>query len=210
MILGLSSYATGGKDTVARLIQELQPEKNWRIVKFSGPLKKIASILTGIPEHKFEDQKFKESFLGKEWHTEIGTPLDVVFDDVRFMKMMSVREFLQKLGTDAVRQGLHQNAWVNAAMSGYKKEFIGRDANGSPIEDYPNWIFTDCRFPNEAQAIKDSGGYVIRIDRSGVRPVNNHPSETALDRWDFDIKIANVSDLVALKQTVAVVMNLIK
>lgn len=210
MILGLSSYATGGKDTVARLIQELQPEKNWRIVKFSGPLKKIASILTGIPEQKFEDQKFKESFLGKEWHTEIGTPLDVIFDDVQFMKMMSVREFLQKLGTDAVRQGLHPNAWVNAAMSGYKMEHKGYDANGSPIYEEPNWIFTDCRFPNEAQAVKDRGGYVIRIDRSGVRPVNNHPSETALDSWDFDYKIANVSDLVSLKQTVAVVMNLIK
>jgi hypothetical protein len=126
------------------------------------------------------------------------------------MKMMSVREFLQKLGTDAVRQGLHPNAWVNAAMSEYKKEYKGNDANGSPIYDYPNWIFTDCRFPNEAQAVKDSGGYVIRIDRSGVKPVNNHPSETALDSWDFDYKIANVSDLVSLKQTVAVVMNLIK
>lgn len=67
-----------------------------------------------------------------------------------------------------------------------------------------NWIITDVRFPNEAEAIKDRGGFIIRIDRPGVEPVNAHPSETALDNWDFDYRIANASDLVALKQTVDV------
>lgn len=231
MIIGISGYAKSGKDTVAKIIQYtnrresgieysledalsgdghdfiLDMESRWVVKKFSGALKKVASILTGIPERMFEDQGFKESFLGKEWHLPIETPLDDVFDDVQFMKMMSVREFLQKLGTDAVRNNLHPNAWVNAALSGYKTTVVGHDANGSPVVDHPNWIFTDCRFPNEAQAIEDKGGFIIRVDRPGVGPVNDHPSETALDDWDFDYKIANVSDIESLKQTVQVVMN---
>lgn len=230
MLIGLSGYAKSGKDTVARIIQYINKkdsnveytleevidgefdglldiESLWRIKKFSGALKKVASILTGIPVHKFEDQEFKESFLGNEWHIEVETPLDVVFGDVQFMKMMSVRELLQKLGTDAIRNGLHPNAWVNAAMAGYKPTIVGYDGNGSPVSELPHWIFTDCRFPNEAQAVKDRGGVVIRVDRPGVGPVNDHPSETALDDWDFDYKIANVSDLESLKYTVQLLMN---
>lgn len=230
MIIGLSGYAKSGKDTVARIIQYINKKNSnveytleevidgefdglldieslWRIKKFSGALKKVASILTGIPVHKFEDQEFKESFLGNEWHIEVETPLDVVFGDVQFMKMMSVRELLQKLGTDAIRNGLHPNAWVNAAMAGYKPTIVGYDGNGSPVSELPHWIFTDCRFPNEAQAVKDRGGVVIRVDRPGVGPVNDHPSETALDDWDFDYKIANVSDLESLKYTVQLLMN---
>lgn len=67
---------------------------------------------------------------------------------------------------------------------------------------YPNWIITDCRFPNEAQAVKDKGGIIIRIDRPGVNPINDHPSETGLDNWKFDYKIANLSDIYTLKETV--------
>lgn len=224
MIIGLSGYAKSGKDTVAKIIQYLNRrnsgvdysledaltseydfildmESTWRVKKFSFALKKVASILTGIPIHKFEEQEFKESYLGSDWSTPVASPND------ELMKAMSVRELLQKLGTDAIRDGLHENAWVNAAMAGYQPTHIGYDANGSPISDVPNWIFTDCRFPNEAQAIKDRGGVVIRIERTGIGPVNDHPSETALDGWDFDYKIANVSDLESLKQTVELLMN---
>ena len=99
---------------------------------------------------------------------------------------------LQKLGTDAIRDGLHPDAWVNALMAEYR---------------WQNWVITDCRFPNEAKAVKDNGGVVIRIERPGVGPVNSHPSETALDNWDFDHKIMNGSDLVALRFTTEVILN---
>jgi len=144
MIIGLSGYARSGKDTVAKIIQYinrrninidysleeavndssfelmLDIESLWRIKKFSGALKKVASILTGISVDKFEDQEFKDSHLGPEWYLEVETPTDLVSNDVKFMKMMSVRELLQKLGTDAIRNGLHPNAWVKAAMANYK------------------------------------------------------------------------------------------
>jgi hypothetical protein len=133
-----------------------------------------------------------------------------VFADIEFNSLISVREFLQRLGTDAIRDGLHTNAWVNALMAGYTPTQV-QWADG-PIGGYkdgpmPNWIITDTRFPNEAQAIKDKGGLVIRVDRPGVKPVNDHPSETGLDKWDFDYKIANVSDLKALSLTVKMILE---
>ena len=231
MIIGLSGYAGSGKDAAAKLIQFLymkdrditieeavndrklsfilEMKSNWQIKKYSYLLKKIASLLTGFDIEQFEDQDFKESLLPTEWGLETKTPLSniPIFDDVKFIHLMTVREFLQKLGTDAVRDGLHPNAWVNAAMSGYKPVTYGYDANGSPVSIDQYWIFTDCRFPNEAQAIKDRGGYIIRIDRPGIKPVNDHPSETALDDWEFDYKIYNNGDLVTLCQSIETVMN---
>lgn len=176
MIVGLNGYATCGKDEVAKIIQML--DTGWKIKKFSRKLKAVSSLLTGLPEFLFEEQDFKKTLLGKEWDN------------------ISVRDFLQRLGTDAIRNNIHPNAWVNALMSEYK-----------PIDDrmsssYPNWIITDCRFPNEAEAIKDRNGIVVRINRPGVGPVNNHYSEVALDGWDFDFIINNAGDINFLTKSV--------
>jgi hypothetical protein len=40
------------------------------------------------------------------------------------------------------------------------------------------------RFANEADAIAARGGTLLRIERPGTKPINNHVSETALDRYD--------------------------
>lgn len=211
MIIGVNGYAGSGKDTVGKMIQYvfsketeitvdvvtthyklhewwLEEKSGWEIKKFAGKLKQIGSILTGIPAEKFEDQEFKKTELGSEWG-------------------MTVRDFLQKLGTDGLRDGLHSNVWVNALFADYECIPADRAPGGW---DCDNWIITDTRFPNEAEAIKSRGGIVIRVDRPGVKPVNPHASEVALDDWDFDYKILNVSDLVSLKQTVEQVLKYAK
>jgi hypothetical protein len=226
MIIGINGYAGSGKDTVGTIIQYLmcthhnrneslqdilkepsyhewwlEDESGWEVKKWAGKLKLIASILTGIEEKKFEDQEFKKTDLSHQWNYAISG------EDWKESKPnkipMTVRDFLQKLGTDAIRDELHTNAWVNALMSDYK----AIDYNDDEQPEYPNWIVTDTRFPNEAQAIKDAGGIVIRVDRPLVRPINDHPSEIGLDDWKFDYKIANVSDIVSLSLTV---LNILK
>jgi hypothetical protein len=231
MIVGINGYAGSGKDTVGIIIQYLlsKPDKvsieevtknykdheywleeqsEWEIRKFAGKLKDIAEHLTGIPLEKFEDQEFKKTLLGPEWGTVEHNPLNniPVFEDVQFNSLMSVRDFLQKLGTDALRMGLHDNVWVNALMADYKLIEYGDDEQGH----YPNWVVTDTRFPNEAKAIKDNGGVIIRIDRPGVEPINTHPSEIGLDGWSFDYKIVNNSDIFSLKQTIETILKHLK
>lgn len=71
---------------------------------------------------------------------------------------------------------------------------------------YPNWIITDLRFPNEANAIKDRGGITVRINRAEAYTSgsvkNLHSSETALDRYDFDYVIINSGTIEELQQKV--------
>lgn len=240
MLIGINGYAGSGKDTVGKIIQYLlsafngvnlekilnnyeeyewmlEEQSEWEIKKYAGKLKEIASLLTGIPVQKFEDQEFKNTYLGSEWRVH-GLP-------------MKVREFLQYLGTNALRECLHQNTWVNALFADYKSSYernIYKHNDGQSTaslrkdgflekellekenwnltntfsDGFPNWIITDVRFPNEAKAIKDRGGIIIRVDRPFVKPINSHASETALDNWNFDYKIGNVSDLKSLAFTV--------
>ena len=53
----------------------------------------------------------------------------------------------------------------------------------------PNWLITDCRFPNELEAVKTHKGITIKVIRdSGNTIGTTHASETALDdytKWDY-------------------------
>lgn len=183
-IIAINGYAGVGKDTVAQLIQELQPDKNWQIKKFSGKLKQMASLITGIPVEKFEEQGFKQN-----GQIDIRS-IDWKNNYQQSAKGYEVRRFLQFLGTECVRDLLGKDVWVDALLKDY-----------SPEKD--NWIITDCRFPNELQGVLTLLGVSLRVERVGIKPINAHPSETALDDHLFDWLIENKGSLDFLKNEVA-------
>ena len=197
-LIGINGKIGSGKDTVGKIIQHLTSNwfdeefvdthmldirSSWEIKKFAGKLKQIASLLSGIPVKRFEDQEFKQKQMSEGWE-------------------MTYREFLQKLGTEAMRNGLHTNVWVNALFANYNA--IGykyKDCDYKVIQgkwEYPNWIITDLRFPNEIEAIVERKGITIRVNRPGISLLD-HPSETSLDNAEFDYTIVNdstIEDLV--------------
>ena len=96
-----------------------------------------------------------------------------------------VRRLLQRLGTEAGRDILGENIWVDTA-------FARTDAD--------KIIVTDVRFPNEAEGIKARGGTLVRIERKGVGPRNDHPSETSLIDYDFDYTVDNSGSIEDLRE----------
>lgn len=213
MLIGVSGYSGSGKDTVGKIIQYLtcenvgsstieevttdhkhhewwlEQQSGWEIKKWAGKLKTIASILTGIPVEKFEDQEFKKTYLGPEWDRFYS--ISPYLEPERVP--MTVRVLLQRLGTDACRNGLHENVWVNALMADYTEE--------------SKWVITDTRFPNEAKAIKDRGGIIIRVNNNRAKPINPHTSETSLDDWKFDYTIDNHGDIPMLVELVSHILE---
>jgi hypothetical protein len=192
MIIGISGRMGSGKDTVANMIREidtkyrtnntgivspaeLQADSKWEIKKYAGALKKIASILTGVPEAMFEIPEFKEKDMPESWRHNNGY-------------LMTYREFLQRLGTEAVRNNIHHNAWVNALMSHctYKD----------------NWIITDVRFNNEMDAIRKKNGFILRVTRPDAEGKAYHISETELDNASFDYVIENEGSMTELRNKV--------
>ena len=196
MIIGINGKIGSGKDTIGEIIQGLcLTNKNqiFEIKKFAGKLKQIGSLLTSIPVEKFEDQEFKKLPMGLEWE-------------------MTYREFLQKLGTEAMREGLHTNVWVNALFADYIRndDKLIRITEENLEEwqegEYPNWIITDMRFPNEMEAVIEREGVTIRVVRPGT-VVGNHPSEVALDDAKFDYEILNDGSIEDLVQKVREILT---
>lgn len=213
-VIGINGKIGVGKNTVGDIIEKLCLTNNgpkFEQKAFAGKLKQMASLLTGIPVEDFEDQEFKKSYLNSEWGTVRSNPLNAVpvFENIEFNHLMSVREFLQKLGTEAMRDGLHTNVWVNALFADYTLE--NREYRASL--DYPNWILTDMRFPNEMEAVVKRGGITIKVVRGcsecggiGYHKMScskqypkEHASETSLDKAEFNYTIINdgsISDLI--------------
>ena len=176
---------------------------NWQIKKFAGKVKEICSILTGIPVADFEKQEVKDRTLGEEWYRnkiipEHGYGYKVVNWDKHLRpEKLTTRQLLQEVGTDAMRNVIHPDVWANALFAEYGIQDIAYFKAYPNNYKLPNWIITDCRFPNEAKAITDRNGILIRVNRKhnplSVEAIGQflHPSETALDSYPFTNVIDN-------------------
>lgn len=224
MIIGISGRIGSGKDTTAMIIQLLTDPLGFnkdeimemirqnktsnhcvfRNKKFAGKLKEIASILTGHPVELFESIDFKNSKMDDCWGD------------------MTYREFLQKLGTEAIRDNIHNEAWVNALFSDYKlidlnlylikhggdKEKALEDQKSDGL---PKWVISDVRFPNEFNAIKQRDGIVVRV-QNGKETEGGHISETALDLFQFDYILNNkgtINDLIVEVEKMLIHFNIL-
>ncbi|MHB1973804.1 MAG: deoxynucleotide monophosphate kinase family protein [Acidimicrobiales bacterium] len=118
----------------------------------------------------------------------------IICDDIRLSDIAGgmeeakalpeVRCLLQRLGTEAGRNVLGADVWVRSLL------------DRPPVR----LAVSDCRFVDEAEAVRARGGLVVRVDRPGFGPVNGHVSETALDGYDFDAVLVNdgsIEDLSA-------------
>ena len=106
---------------------------------------------------------------------------------------MSAREFLQFLGTDVCRF-IYEDIWQSRLV---------KDIS---IEQPLLAIVDDCRFPNEADAILNAGGKVVKLTRSPYK--DKHSSECALSSYDkFDAVIDNAN--LSIHDTNIQIINLL-
>lgn len=235
MIIGISGKMGSGKDTVGQIIHQLMSvhkdsvhntsvdysllDNGWETKKYADKLKDIVCMLIGCTREQLEDRDFKESELGTEWNKlvdHIDAQAEAMLGDGRCQKVvkMTPRKMLQLLGTEAGREIIHPNIWVNSLFADYKPLNIEARASMGNVVDYsncefPKWIVTDMRFPNELQAIKRRGGLTIRVNRPSTdKSAGNHPSETALDNAEFDYVIENTGSITDLMLAVKQILKL--
>jgi len=204
MIISIGGKINSGKDTVGKISQiiidaphftdeavlsfldrdVLMPK--FTIEKFGGALKDVICVLIACTREDLESHSFKDKVLGEEWWVwKSTTTQDILFAyerqnmDVKYWQLVKLtpRKLLQLVGTEAGRNIIHPNVWVNALMAKYKQKLIqtvktykeepiAEKAYGTIKGEYPNWIITDLRFPNELKAVKDRDGLTIRVNRA--------------------------------------------
>lgn len=156
--------------------------KNWKIVKYADPLKKMLAILLNVPVERFEDRDFKENWYFdfnnyKFYHSYILDKSEIIADrefsrklnkgdlDVILKYKLSIRQILQCFGTDIMRRFFGDKLWINITLS-------------SPDE---NLIIADQRFCVENEAVQEYENVIVHITRPGYE-AGNHPSEKELTK----------------------------
>ena len=167
-LIGLSGFARSGKDEAANVLVN---EFGFKRVAFADKLREVLYQLNPIieVEHYVFDDRFleREPVMTRYVQDVIDTFGWDGYKETAYGP--EIRRLLQRLGTEAGRQTLWDTIWIDAALD--------------PIDDDRRVVVTDARFFNEFEAIRDRGGEIWRIDRAGVGPANNHPSETEAVRY---------------------------
>lgn len=138
----------------------------YKQLSFAGPLKEAVYKLNPIVTH-----------IDGKYTLPIATAVDNIGWEKVKTEYIETRQYLQRMGTEVGRNMFGQEFWVDQALKRI---------------DCPCVVFTDTRFPNEANAIRESySGLVIRVTRPEVGKISDHISETALDDYEFDEEIIN-------------------
>jgi hypothetical protein len=202
LILGLGNKARNGKDTAAEAIKHYYEQNYYAGFMRKGPtvgIFKFATALYQEVNQAVADGIWKDRKVFSPVSSGCGCAANIekAIDLPNWVQPEPNAEvstlapygkhpkLLQWWGTE-FRRAQDTDYWV-------KKAFASIPANLDIA------IFSDTRFPNEADGVKQRGGYTINVQRlredgsqffDSSRPAD-HPSETALDgyNWDFYLKI---------------------
>ena len=200
-LLGITGGKSMGKDTVAKIINTLH-QKQYKTKRFADPLKRFVADILGVSVELLEDRAYKETALGEEWsyfetfsdRRRVYSSRDSIptVPNTHFTKKYyTPRLLMQLIGTEVGRQ-VHENIWINALFSNYNEN--------------SKWIIPDTRFDNEAQAIKDRGGIIIKVQRD-VDTTDTHASEKGVSDKYVDIVIDNNGSMEELIEKVKTILK---
>lgn len=226
IIIGLTGKAGAGKSTAA---EALSDEFGMLRIRFAGPFKRMALAfgLTDLHiEGKLKEVAFPPGYLpahlshrvamrmlmrivplgwfypGHEGHPhpllggksamEACSAL-VSWYDTHRDHITTPRRFMQLLGTEWGREMISPSLWTDIWRN---------DLAESAVEHFGDILVVteDCRFPNEAAAIRSEGGIVIGLTRDGAGSASGsgHSSETGIEP-DFWIANDGSKDDLAAK-----------
>lgn len=191
MIIGICGLIGSGKDTIADYLQNIY---GFRRESFAATLKDAVSSVFGWDRDLLEGRTRQS----RTWREQV----DPWWSERLGMPHLTPRWVLQHWGTEVVRKSFHDDVWIASLEN-------------KLLKTTDDVVISDCRFPNEIQAIKNVGGTVIRVVR-GPEPewyetavlanqgnttaqatlaqYGIHASETAWAGTDFDLVIDNNAD----------------
>lgn len=192
MIIGVCGFIGCGKDTVA---DYLVNHHEFRRESFAGTLKDAVSVVFGWDREQLEGK----SAEAREWREEV----DEWWAERLNMPTLTPRWVLQYWGTEVARKSFHNDIWIASLENKLRQ---AKD----------NIVISDCRFPNEVDSIKQTGGKVVWVKRgedpdwintakqanngeilaiNAMQKMNIHSSEWSWLNTDFDAVLENNGSL---------------
>jgi hypothetical protein len=154
-IIAISGRKQSGKSSTGDYLKSLN--KNIKLYSFADRLKTDICInILGLKEEQCHGtDEQKNTITDIQWGG----------------KFLTGREVMEIVGTDIFRN-LKVDVWTTSTLNLIKKE--------SPEVA----IITDCRFPDEVEAVKKQGGIVVRLMRNLFK--SDNLIENALDPCNYN------------------------
>ena len=178
-LIGLTGKMGAGKDEVFKRLQTVFGEHLYRRASFADPLKDSVAALFDVNRDVLDAWKNEPNMR--------VSVLDLKGNGRDLGRSFSVREILQRYGTEAHREIFGEDFWVDVAMRELEKQ-RGKDAM-LRVGPY-TYVFTDVRFENEARAIENAGGRLVRV-RGVDDDTGDHASEAGVPDSFIDYEIDN-------------------
>lgn len=164
MLIGIAGKARSGKDTAGR---HLLDAYGFELMSFAAPIKRVVADLFGLDGRHLNGELKEVDLPGLN---------------------RSPRYLFQTLGTDWGRYCVHPDVWLFAADAWLKRISDEYYRQGERLYGA---VFTDIRFENEAEWIRNKGGLVLHVERADAPGVESHVSEQGINLDTRDIKISN-------------------
>ena len=138
-----------------------------------------------VRHHGFERVAFADALRTFVYrtHPEVRRLVDSMGWEEAKLAHPLVRKTLVDVG-NVGRRVVGEDVWVRAAFRGVTADRVA---------------ITDLRYRNEARAIRDRGGLLVRVTRPGVEPLPNVADQALIDFDGWDAVIANDGTLDDLK-----------
>jgi len=163
MIIGITGFKGSGKSVAAKYLRE---QHSFLPVNFKDSL--IEEIKEKFPEVLESIQYFYQTQLNNK---AVFKSIDSLFIE----KPPLVRVLMQNYGTE-VRRADDPDYWVKR----WSDKVHSNDSNV---------VTDDVRFLNEADAVREAGGVVIRIVKNGQTSTDSHASEVEMNQIEPDFTI---------------------
>lgn len=189
-IVGISGKAGSGKDTSYALLKEHLENNGYKVCKlsFAKKLKDACSLLFNWDRDRLEtDFEYKEGNTNDD-----GTP-DLACAEFGLTR----RQIMQLVGTECFRDGLNKDTWI---------KLLKLDIDSGEYDEYDYGFVPDCRFLNEINFVRDSGGTNILVTKAhgSTSGSSEHVSEgefMQFEEWDiilenpYDVNLDNETNL---------------
>lgn len=179
MIICLTGQKTNGKDTAGEIIIELGTAEGIRFKRlaFADTMKIMFANSLGIYEDEIEYINSKKN--------------DCLSDKNHDLEI-TYRECLINFG-QSVKKHLGGDFWAHLAFS--------------EIAPWPDIVVTDLRFEEEAEYVRNLGGYIIHLYREEDQEDGTLAGEQKLPAHLIDFELDNTKDIPHLRQNIQNILN---
>lgn len=166
MLIGLNGRKQAGKDTVyERIVRQVDGEVAVERTAFADLMYASAAATLGVTAEQL-----------REWRLDPSVTVTVAGDDGVYAEL-TVRQFIQRFGTEGHRDIFGEDFWVDQMQLAHEGRVL---------------VVTDTRMINEAEAVRRAGGIIVSVvGPEQPESVDTHLTEAPLPDRLIDVVLPN-------------------